>query len=329
MTLMLDNKVVLVTGGTGSMGEVFVRRALSGEFGGPERVIVFSRDEAKQDEMRRRHPSAEYILGDIRSYEDVCSVMRQADIVVNGAALKQVPSCEYNPYQAVLTNCLGMQNIVRSVSEGNADPQVVVSVSTDKACKPTTAMGMSKALQERIMIAANLHNHRCRFVGVRYGNVLVSRGSVIPLFRQQIAAGGPVTITDHEMTRFLLTIEQAVDVTFAAIDTAGSGEILVPQAPSARIIDIALAMCAGLDITIKATGIRPGEKLHEIMVSEEEADYTIEHDKYYAILPMLPELRKIGDSLCEHPLGGEYSSREAPLTSSTLRSLLRANGIIK
>lgn len=327
--MMLDNKVVLVTGGTGSMGQVFVRRALSGEFGDPAAVIVFSRDEAKQDEMRRRHPSAEYILGDIRSYEDVCSVMRQANIVVNGAALKQVPSCEYNPYQAVLTNCLGMQNIVRSVSEGNADPQVVVSVSTDKACKPTTAMGMSKALQERIMIAANLHNPRTRFVGVRYGNVLESRGSVIPLFRQQIAAGGPVTITDHEMTRFLLTIEQAVDVTFAAIDTAGSGEILVPQAPSARIIDIALAMCAGLDITIKATGIRPGEKLHEIMVSEEEADYTIEHDKYYAILPMLPELLKIGDSLCEHPLGGEYSSREAPLTSSTLRSLLWANGIIK
>lgn len=326
--MMLDNKVVLVTGGTGSMGEVFVRRALSGEFGDPERVIVFSRDEAKQDEMRRRHPSAEYILGDIRNYEDVCSVMRQADIVVNGAALKQVPSCEYNPYQAVLTNCLGMQNIVRAVSEGNADPQVVVSVSTDKACKPTTTMGMTKALQERIMIAANLHNHRTRFVGVRYGNVLESRGSVIPLFRQQIAAGGPVTVTDPEMTRFLLTIEQAVDVTFAAIDTAGAGEILVPQAPSARIIDIALEMCAGLDITIKTTGIRPGEKLHEIMVSEEEADYTIEHDKYYAILPMLPELRTAIHSVGVRPLGGEYSSREAPLGAYTLRSLLQANGII-
>lgn len=326
---MLDNKTVLVTGGTGSMGEVFVRRALSGEFGEPEHVIVFSRDEAKQYEMRRRHPSAEYILGDIRNYEDVCSVARAADIIVNGAALKQVPSCEYHPHQAVLTNCLGMQNIVRAVSEGNADPQVVVSVSTDKACKPTTAMGMSKALQERIMVAANLHNHRCRFVGVRYGNVLESRGSVIPLFREQIAAGGPVTVTHPEMTRFLLTINQAVDTTFAAIDTAGRGEILVPRAPSARIVDIATEMCAGLHIKILNTGIRPGEKMHEIMVSDEEAAYTIEHDKYYSILPMLPELRTVADSLCERPLNAEYSSREAPILPYALRALLRGNGIIK
>lgn len=321
--MMLDNKVVLVTGGTGSMGQVFVRRALSGEFGDPESVIVFSRDEAKQDEMKRKHPGAHYIVGDIRSYPDVAAIMNGVDIVVNAAALKQVPSCEYNPYQAVLTNCIGMQNIVRAVTEGLTTPECVVSVSTDKACKPTTAMGMSKALQERIMIAANLRLAPTRFVGVRYGNVLVSRGSVIPLFQEQIRNGGPVTVTVPGMTRFLLTINQAVDTTFAAIEGAWPGEIYVPTAPSATIMNIALAMVEGRDIPIQITGIRPAEKMHEIMISEEEGACVTQRGKYTAILPMLPELTT---SVAHRRF--EYSSADHVLGYEATRALLVEQGII-
>jgi FlaA1/EpsC-like NDP-sugar epimerase len=322
---MLSGKSILVTGGTGSMGQTFVRRALSGERGEPHRVVVFSRDEAKQHEMKRAHPGAEYIIGDIRSYEDVCSALRGIDIVVNAAALKQVPSCEYFPEQAIRTNCMGAHNVVRAIEELGFPVETVVSVSTDKACKPTTTMGMTKALQERIITAANVRNPHVRFVCVRYGNVLVSRGSVIPLFQEQIRAGGPVTVTVPQMTRFLLTIDQAVDTTFAALENAERGEIYVPRAPSASIINIALEMCSGLDIKIDITGIRPNEKMHEIMVSEEEAEHAGERGEYYAIRPMLPELKGVWHGSA---LDGEYSSEDSVLTPYDLRALLRKHGII-
>jgi FlaA1/EpsC-like NDP-sugar epimerase len=323
MTFLTD-KTILVTGGTGSMGQVFVRRALAGEHGRPRQVIVFSRDEAKQYEMRRKQPNARYILGDIRNYADVEAAMEGVDIVVNAAALKQVPSCEYFPEQAILTNCIGAQNIVRAARYHL--PSYVVSVSTDKACKPTTAMGMSKALQERIMIAANVDNKHTWFIGVRYGNVLVSRGSMIPLFQEQIQAGGPVTVTVPEMTRFLLSIDQAVDTTLEAIRTARPGEIYVPKAPSATIMHIALEMCSGRDITIKVTGIRPNEKMDEIMVSEEEAVHTADSGNYYVVRPTLPEL---GTYLGGVGLVGEYSSRDHVLTPYDLRALLKQHGIIQ
>jgi FlaA1/EpsC-like NDP-sugar epimerase len=304
--MFLKGKIVLVTGGTGSMGKTFVRRVLSGELGLPRKVIVFSRDEAKQHEMRVAYLNKtastdevifrnfmnvlEFRIGDVRDYSAVCSAVRNADVVVNAAALKQVPSCEYFPGEAILTNCMGAMNIVRAIEQNRYPVDTVVAVSTDKACKPVNVMGMTKSLQERVFVAANVLNPDTRFIGVRYGNVLASRGSVIPLFHEQIRNGGPVTLTAPKMTRFLLSLNQAVDTVFAALKGAGRGEIYVPNAPSATVIDIAKALIGTRKIPTKVTGIRPGEKMHEIMVSEEEIHHCVKRGDYYAITPMLPEL---------------------------------------
>jgi len=217
--MIFEGKRILVTGGTGSLGKTLVRRLLAGEKGTPKKVIVLSRDEAKQHDMRMSYlhktvatdeviyrnflNTLEFRIGDVRNFADVCSAVKNADIVINAAALKQVPSCEYFPHQAVLTNCLGASNIVRAIEENSYPVETVVGISTDKACKPVNAMGLTKAIQERIFIAANILNPKTRFICVRYGNVLASRGSVIPLFHDQIRHGGPVTITTPEMTRFL------------------------------------------------------------------------------------------------------------------------------
>src|SRR3954464_9496069 len=243
--MLFNGKTVLITGGTGSLGKVLVRRILSGKTGTPKKVIVFSRDEAKQHAMRLSYlhmkvstdeaiyqnfrKVLEFRIGDVRDYAAVCSAVKTADIVVNAAALKQVPSCEYFPGEALMTNCMGAANIVRAIGENGYPVNTVVAVSTDKACKPVNVMGMTKALQERIFIAANILNAKTRFIGVRYGNVLASRGSVIPLFHEQISHGGPVTITVPDMTRFLLSLDRAVDTVFAALKTALPGEIYVPD----------------------------------------------------------------------------------------------------
>ena len=303
---LLDNKTVVVTGGTGSLGQTIVRRLLSGEVGTPKKVIVFSRDETKQHQMRMAYLHKlvatdeitycnfknilEFRIGDIRNYADVCSVLRDADIVVNAAALKQVPVCEYFPVQALLTNCIGAANIVRAIEENDYAVDTVLAVSTDKACKPINVMGMTKSIQERIITAANVLNPRTRFICVRYGNVLASRGSVIPLFHEQIRNGGPVTVTVPEMTRFLLSLDQAVDTIIEALREAKPGETYVPNAPAATVIDIAKALIGERPIKIEITGIRPGEKMHEIMVSEEEANHCSKRGDYYAIRPMLPEI---------------------------------------
>jgi UDP-glucose 4-epimerase len=276
LATIFDNKTILVTGGTGSMGKTFIRRVLSGEAGTPKKIIVLSRDEAKQHEFRvsflhRLVATDEVIyrnflnilefrIGDVRDYADVCAAMRNADVVINAAALKQVPSCEYFPDQAVLTNCTGPSNIVRAIAENELPVETVVAVSTDKACKPVNVMGMSKAIQERIFIAANVLNPKTRFVGVRYGNVLASRGSVIPLFHEQIRNGGPVTVTVPEMTRFLLSLDQAIDTVFAAIAGARAGEIYVPDAPSATVINLAKALIGDRKIAIESRGIRRAKK---------------------------------------------------------------------
>ena len=233
---MLQGKRVLITGGTGSLGKVLVRRILAGEKGIPSKLIVFSRDEAKQHDMRMSYLHRtvgtdeaiyrnfmnllEFRIGDVRRFEDLVSALRDVDVVVNAAALKQVPACEYFPDQALATNCSGALNLVRAVGESSNPPETVLSVSTDKACKPVNVMGMTKALQEKIFMAAGVTIPRTRFVGVRYGNVLASRGSVIPLFHDQIRNGGPVTVTHQEMTRFLMSLDQAVDTIFAALREA-------------------------------------------------------------------------------------------------------------
>ena len=335
---MFDEKTILVTGGTGSMGKTFVRRVLSGELGTPKKVIVFSRDEAKQHEMRmdylHRQVSTdevifnnfknvlEFRIGDVRDYADVCSAVRDADIVVNAAALKQVPTCEYFPLQAISTNCLGAANIVRAVQENGYPVDSVVAISTDKACKPVNVMGMSKSLQERIFIAANVLNPKTRFLCVRYGNVLASRGSVIPLFHDQIRSGGPVTITVPEMTRFLLSLDQAVDTVFTALREAGPGETYVPNAPSATVENIAKVLIGKRPVSTKVVGIRPGEKMHEIMISEEEAHHCVRRGDYYAILPMLPELAERTREK-RGALSSEFSSADNVLDLKGTEALLR------
>ena len=319
----LEGKRVLVTGGTGSLGQVLVRRLLGGAAGDPAKIIVFSRDEAKQHQMRigylERHAATDEVIysnfdrmldfriGDVRDPHSVAAVLRDADVVFNAAALKQVPTCEYFPAEAVQTNIGGPENIVRAIREHRLPVETVVGISTDKACKPVNVMGMTKAIQERILIRANLDCPETRFVCVRYGNVLASRGSVIPLFIEQIANGGPVTITTPEMTRFFLGLDRAVDTILAALEFGGPGDTYIPRVPAARMTDIAAALIGDGEVETVFTGIRPGEKTHEILVSEEEAHRTVARGEHYVILPMLPELRH---DVSETVLGSEYSSAD-------------------
>jgi UDP-glucose 4-epimerase len=338
----LDGQCVAVTGGTGSLGQRLVRRILSGDLGRPRKVVVFSRDEAKQHYMRleyKHRPAAtdeviyhaadevlDFRLGDVRDFASLCSCLYDADVVFNAAALKQVPSCEYFPYEAVLTNVVGPQNIVRAVRERRIPTRLVVGISTDKACKPVNVMGMTKALQERVLLTGNLGQTRCSFLCVRYGNVLASRGSVIPLFIEQIRGGGPVTITMPEMTRFLLSLDDAVDTVFAAVRQGSRGEIYVPQVPSARVVDVAEALIDDRPIAISFSGVRPGEKVHEVLVSEEEASRTIERGGYYVVESILPELRLEGSRPLA--LGDEYSSGHAPMSKVEVRRLLEKAGFL-
>jgi UDP-glucose 4-epimerase len=335
---MLDGKRILVTGGTGSLGRALVRRLLSGEMGKPSKVVVFSRDEAKQHEMRAewnrlRAPTEDvafrdyrrvldFKIGDVRDYDSIADAVRQAQIVFHAAALKQVPSCEYEPMEAVKTNVLGASNVVRAIQAAGADVEVALAISTDKACKPVNVMGMTKALQERIFINGNLRDGT-KFLCVRYGNVISSRGSVVPLFLEQIRAGGPVTITLALMTRFLLTLDHAVDTVFAALRSGERGDLYIPRAPSAHVIDVARALIGDRKIKIDIIGVRPGEKVHEILISEEEVFRTIERGDYYVVRPILPELAG--------PLTParttEYSSAEVTLDLAGINKLLASAGI--
>lgn len=341
--MILEDKTILVTGGTGSMGKTFVRRVLTGELGTPRKVIVFSRDEAKQHDMRMSYLNKrvatdeviyrnfmsvlEFRIGDVRNYSDVCSAIKDADIVVNAAALKQVPACEYFPTQAVLTNCMGASNIVRAIRENSYPVDTVMAISTDKACKPINVMGMTKSIQERIFIAANVLNPNTRFICVRYGNVLASRGSVIPLFIDQIKNGGPVTVTVPEMTRFLLSLDQAVDTVFEALKNAAPGETYVPVVPSATVMNIAKALIGDRPIDIETIGIRPGEKMHEILVSEEEANHSSKRGDYYAILSMLPELSN-NKNKEPNALTKEYSSADSVLDLEGTINMLKKHRLM-
>ncbi len=339
----LHGKRILITGGTGSLGKTLVKRLLTGEMGWPSKIIVFSRDEAKQFFMRLEFQKLkaatddlvfrdleqvlEFRIGDVRTYASVSGVLRNADVVINAAAMKQVPTCEYVPFEAVLTNIQGAENIVRAIEEHTYPVETVVGVSTDKACKPVNTMGMTKALQERVFIQANMRCPGTRFVCVRYGNVLASRGSVVPFFHDQIRQGGPVTVTTSDMTRFLLSLDDAVDTVFAAIRNGLPGEIYVPHAPSARMVDVASALIGNRPIQQVVTGIRPGEKIHETLVSEEEAIRTVERDKWYAIAPMLPEL-SVHRAEAANCLTKEYSSGEDVMTPEETAALLKANNLL-
>lgn len=340
--MLIEDKTVVVTGGTGSLGNVLVRRLLSGEVGKAAKVIVFSRDEAKQHGMRldflrcdratdeviyeNFKRTLDFRIGDVRDYYSLLDTFQGADIVVNAAALKQVPTCEYFPLEASRTNVEGAANVARAAKASGV--ATVVGVSTDKACKPVNVMGMTKALQERIFISANIGAEKTRFVLVRYGNVLASRGSVIPLFLSQIERGLPVTVTTSEMTRFLMTLDQAVDTIFQAIQHAQRGEVVVPPAPSARILDLARCLTHDTKSEIVFTEIRPGEKTHEVLISEEEVPRTSTRDGFYYIRPLLPEL---AETVALEPcaMDREYTSRDALLDSQALRALLVKNDFLR
>jgi UDP-glucose 4-epimerase len=337
-----EGKRVLITGGTGSLGKTLVRRFLEGKDGNPAKIIVLSRDEAKQHLMRMEYQhrmtatdeiiyrnfqeKLEFRIGDVRDPHTIAQALHSVDIVFNAAALKQVPTCEYFPYEAVQTNVGGPENIIRAIQEHHLRVETVVGVSTDKACKPVNAMGMTKALQERVFIQANIRCPDTRFICVRYGNVLASRGSVIPLFHDQIRHGGPVTITTPEMTRFLLSLDNAVDTIFAAVREGLPGETYVPRVPSALVINLAKALIDGRAIEMRNAGIRPGEKVHEILISEEEAHRSVARDAYYVILPMLPELRnEHSGSPC---LSREYSSADNLMTLEETTRMLRKQSLM-
>jgi len=342
MLNMLEGKKVLITGGTGSLGKVLTKRILTGEIGTPDKLIILSRDEAKQHFMRVEYENSmaatdeiiynnfkrllEFRIGDVRDFHSIAAAIKSVDVVFSAAALKQVPTCEYFPYEAVRTNIAGPENIVRAIQEHGLDVETVVGISTDKACKPVNVMGMTKAIQERVFIQGNMRCANTRFVCVRYGNVLASRGSVIPLFHKQIQCGGPVTVTTSDMTRFLLSLNQAVDVIFAALADANPGETYIPRVPSARMTDLASVLIGERDIEVKITGIRPGEKIHEILVSEEESFVTEDRGKFYSIAPILPEVR--GDRVVDRALETEYSSRDSIMGREELHALLEDFGLL-
>jgi UDP-glucose 4-epimerase len=341
---LLTGKRVVVTGGTGSFGQVLVRRLLEGDAGLPSEITVFSRSEATQHSMRlafqhrqvatddivyeeNRHQRLHFQIGDVANYPAVCSVLRKADVVFHAAALKQVPTAEYHPFEAVRTNVIGAENIVQAIREHDFPIETVMGVSTDKACKPVNVMGMTKAIQERILAQGAIDCPGTRFLLARYGNVLASRGSVIPLFNQQIRSGGPVTVTTPEMTRFLLSLEDAVDIVFAALRDGSSGETWIPRVPAARMVDVAAALIGDRDIEVKVTGIRPGEKIHEVLVSEEEAARTYDRGDYLTIEPILPELRK--DDLPGTPFDElEYSSGNELIDIAAVGELMKRHGLM-
>ena len=337
--MYLDKKRILITGGTGSLGKVLTRRILSGQLGTPQSVVVFSRDEAKQHEMRMEYlnrrsvtedvmyhnfeRTLQFKIGDVRDFHSVAQALTNVDIVFNAAALKQVPACEYFPYEAVRTNIEGAENIVRAINELRLNIETVVAISTDKACKPTNVMGMTKAIQERIFLTANIDCPTTRFVAVRYGNVLASRGSVVPLFLDQIEAGGPITLTDKKMTRFLLTLDQAVDTVFEAMQFAEAGETYIPKIKAALIVDVVSALVGKKKIEVKEMGIRPGEKLHEVLVSQEESVRTISRGDYFAIKSILPEVSKpVSPESFEFD---ELSSEHFLMTSKEVQTFLDKN----
>lgn len=285
---MLNEKSILVTGGTGSFGKKFIEIILK-EYPKVNRIVIYSRDEFKQFEMSnlpqfKDNPKLRFFIGDVRDKERLYRAFEGIDIVIHAAALKQVPSCEYNPFEAVKTNILGAQNIIDAAIDRNVTK--VIALSTDKACSPINLYGATKLCSDKLFISGNAYvgHHDTKLSVVRYGNVVGSRGSVIPFFKNLIASGAEeLPITDFEMTRFWLTLEQAVEVVITALETMIGGELFVKKIPSMKIVDLAKAMAP--DLPLKKVGIRPGEKIHEMMISREDARNTLEFDKYYIIQP--------------------------------------------
>jgi UDP-N-acetylglucosamine 4,6-dehydratase len=277
------NQAILITGGTGSFGKKFIEVMLKEHH--PAKLIVYSRDELKQHEMRQAgydHPSMRYFLGDIRDKDRLKRAFEGVDVVVHAAALKQVPACEYNPMEAIKTNILGSSNVVDAALDSGI--KKVLALSTDKAVNPVNLYGATKLAAEKLIVQSNAYagNKVTRLSCVRYGNVVGSRGSVVPVFLKQ-RTNGKITITDERMTRFWLTLEQGVHFVIRCIEGMHGGEVFVPKIPSMAVIDLARAVAPENEIEI--IGIRPGEKLHEVLVSEDEARNTVEMEDMFVVMP--------------------------------------------
>ena len=312
---MFTNKSILITGGTGSFGHQYVQTLLSRYQ--PARLIIFSRDELKQYEMAQQFdaPCMRFFLGDVRDPVRLAQAMRGVDIVIHAAALKQVPAAEYNPMECIKTNIHGAENVIRSAIDSNVDK--VIALSTDKAANPINLYGATKLASDKLFVAANnmVGSGRTRFAVVRYGNVVGSRGSVVPFFERLIREGAPsLPLTDPRMTRFWISLQQGVDFVLDNFSRMHRGEIFVPKIPSIRMTDLAEAMAPGMPT--HTIGIRPGEKLHEIMCPADDSHLTLEFPKHYVIRPTIRfynvEMDYTTDGLGEHGVpvtqGYEYHS---------------------
>jgi len=310
----MANKRYLIFGGTGSLGTTLTSR-LNGNF-----ITVFSRDEAKHHKLRLNFPDVKSIIGDIRDYDSVLRAIRktQPDIIVNAAAMKQVPACEEYPYESVLTNIIGTQNLIKALeetSQNTMNKRKVLSISTDKVCKPVNSYGMTKALQERIHLRGESDIFNC----VRYGNVLESTGSVLPVFKKLLTEKKDLTVTDKEMTRFFLSLNESVNLIFMALDDNEGGKIFIPKIKSAKIVDLAQCMIEAWEPDFPAKivfpGIRPGEKLDELLISEEETARTEDLGECYVIHDIYI------DKKFDH-LSKEYSSKDDLMVKDELKLFL-------
>lgn len=287
---MFSNKTLLITGGTGSFGNAVLRRFLNSNL---KEMRILSRDEKKQDDMRKKFndPKLKFYIGDVRDYQSVLSAVRGVDYIYHAAALKQVPSCEFHPMEAVKTNVIGTENVLEAAI--NCAVKRVVCLSTDKAVYPINAMGISKAMMEKVIVAKSRSSSSTVICATRYGNVMASRGSVIPLFTNQIRAGQPITITDPNMTRFMMTLDDAVDLVLYAFEHGNPGEIFVQKAPAATIEILAKALTNLLKVPnhpINVIGTRHGEKLFEVLLSREEMVAAQDLGGYYRVPPDLRDL---------------------------------------
>lgn len=328
-------KTILVTGGTGTVGSVIVERLLDTD---AEGIRIYSRDEHKQFELRNRLPAdprLRYLIGDTRDLHRLRRAVDGADLVFHTAAMKHVYSCEYNPFEAVQTNIVGTQNVVDAALDAGVER--VMFASSDKAVNPTSTMGVSKLMAEKLVSAADAFRgaRPTIFTSARFGNVVGSRGSVIPLFAEQIAAGGPITVTDRRMTRFIMSIEHAVELMFDALGLAKGGETFVLKMPALRIEDLALVMRDALaplaghrpeDVLIEEIGVRAGEKLNEELLTEEELTRCLETDELFIVLPQVQSLHPRRDPYsypqAHEPGHGIRSDLVPPMTADELRALL-------
>lgn len=329
---MLDNKSVLITGGTGSLGYGLVRTLLQ-KFK-LKKLVIFSRDELKQFEMQRtfNDPCMRYFLGDVRDFERLKEATRGIDVIIHAAALKQIPAAEYNPFECIKTNIHGAEYVAKAALFNEVDQ--VVALSTDKAANPINLYGATKLASDKLFVAANNFSggRKTRFCVVRYGNVVNSRGSVIPFFKELISQGKTeLPVTDKRMTRFLITLDQGIDFILKSLARMQGGEIFVPKIPSANIMDIVEAVALPGGVTINEIGIRPGEKLHEIMCPVDDSHLTIEFDNHFVICPSIKfgfdvdylknKMGEIGERV---PQGFSYDSEknEHFLTPLQIRELM-------